>query len=120
VRRPGDPAYSGPGGGEDEAADPLGTGSGELLGDRATEGHAEHVDPVVAEVVEELLDRPHDPTEPARPPVGARVPDARRVEADDLVPPGAHLVLEGRGQIQAGAEAGDEQEWRPLAADGGA
>lgn len=91
----------------------------ELLGHRTAEGDAHDVDPLVAELVEQPGDGPRQAGEPARPPVGRRTADARRVEADDLPTAGAELVLEGRGQVEARAEAGDQEQRPALSAYGG-
>src|SRR5262245_23495306 len=92
----------------------------ELLGDDATEGDAEHVDAWVSEPVEHAFHGPGDAAHPARPGVRRGLTDARRVEADHLQSTSGERALERLGQLQAGAEPGDQQYRRPGAADRGA
>ncbi len=54
---PGNPAKAGDGGRQHQPADPLRCLMGELLRDAATEGDTENVDLVMAEGVEQVLDR---------------------------------------------------------------
>jgi hypothetical protein len=90
---------------------------GQLLGDDAAKGDAEHVDAVVAKHVEHPFHRPGDARHPRRPAVRAGFPDAGRIEADRLHPAGGQFPLERRAEVEACPQPGDQQQGRPVAAD---
>jgi hypothetical protein len=91
-------ADSGTGRGKDESADTLRSLVGELLGHDAAQGHAEHVDLVLAEPVEHPFHGPGDARHPPRLPAAC-----------------GQLPLERLSQVEAGPEAGDQQQ-RPAGA----
>jgi len=86
---------------------------GEVLRDRAAPGDAEHVDPAVAELGQHARDQRAQTGEPVRAGARGRAAHARRVEPDHLHRR-VELAHERFEQLQAGADAVDQQQRRPL------
>ena len=82
---------------------------GEVLGDAAAPGDAEHVDAIVAELGQHGRDQPAEPAEAVRPARRGRAADARRVEPDHL-DGRVELVHERLEQFEAGTDAVDQQQ----------
>jgi hypothetical protein len=80
---------------------------GEVLGDAATPGDAEHVDAIVAELGQHGGDQPAEPAEAVRPPRRGRATDTRRVEPDHL-DGRVELVHQRLEQLKTGADAVDQ------------
>jgi hypothetical protein len=92
----------------------------QLLGHHPAEGDAEHVDALVSEDIEHPLDGPGDPGNAAWPGVGRGLPHTGRVEADRLHSARTEFPFEGCGEVEARADAGDEQQRAAGAAHRGA
>ena len=75
--------HAGGGADEDEPPAPASLLEGELLGERTTPRHAEHVGLRMAQLVEDPGDEPAHVPEPVRPARRRRPSHARHVEADD-------------------------------------
>jgi hypothetical protein len=119
-RRPWHAAETGAGGGQHQPPHPVRRLPGQLLGDHAAEGDAQHVDLVVAERLQHSVHGPRHAGHPAWPAVRGGLPDAGRIEADGLHPTGGQLPLERLGQVQAGPEPGDDEQRTARSADRGA
>jgi len=94
---------------EHEPAAPGPLEGGEVLGDAAAPGDAEHVDAIVAELGQHGRDQPAEPAEAVRPARRGRAADARRVEPDHL-DGRVELVYERLEQFKAGTDAVDQQQ----------
>ena len=113
-RRPGrHHRRAGRGRDEHEPAAPGPLKRGEVLGDAAAPGDAEHVDAIVAELGQHGRDQPAEPAEAVRPARRGRAADARRVEPDHL-DGRVELVHERLEQFEAGADAVDQQQRNAL------
>ena len=90
---------------------------GEVLSDPATPGDAEHVCLIVAELGEQARHQPAQAGEAVGQAGQRRAADSRDVETDDL-DGGIERVDERLEQLQAGADAVDQQQRRPPAGPG--
>jgi hypothetical protein len=90
---------------------------GEVLRHAPAPGDAEHVDLPVAKLSQHATDQRAQPGEPVRAGRLGRAADARRVEPDDLHRR-VELTHERLEQLQAGADAVDQQQRYPLGAGG--
>jgi hypothetical protein len=81
---------------------------------------AEHVDRLVAERADEVVDGARKAAHATGETPARRLPDARRVEGDRLDAGAVERPLERLPHLDVAADAHDEQQRPPLAADGGA
>jgi hypothetical protein len=107
----------GRGGHQHQPAAPVPLERGEVLRDRAAPGDAQHVDLAVAELGEQVRDQPAQPGEPVRARRLGRAAYPGRVEPDH-VQGRVKLGHERLEQLQAGADAVDEQQRHPAGRPG--
>ena len=106
-------------GGEHEPADAIRELAHQLLRERTAEGDAEHVDRLVAERADEVVDGARKAAHATRATPARRLPDTWRVEGDRLDAGAVERPLERLPHLDVAADAHDEQQRLPLAADGG-
>jgi hypothetical protein len=92
---------------------------GQLLGHHTAEGDAEHIDGFEAENIQQPLGRASHASHPSRPGVGSGLAYARSVVADRPHAEVVQLALERDGNIEARADATDQQKRDPIAAAAG-
>ena len=115
-RGAGDAAEPARRGGQDQPADPVRVAQGQLLGDAAAEGDAEHVGVGQAEGVEEVGGLAGEAVWPQRDEPGRRVPGPGRVVGDGLEAPGVELALQRVPHLDVAAQPHDQQDRRAVAA----
>ena len=98
-----------------QAAHPRGRLVGQLLSERAAPRDAEHIHPLVAETVEQVLDHPGQPRHAARAVELARVPGAGRVKADRVDTAALQLPVERVPHLDVAPHAHDQKQGRPPA-----
>jgi hypothetical protein len=83
---------------------------GQLLGQRAAEGDAEHVEPPVPERTGQLVHRAREPGHPPGQPVPAGAAGTGRVDGDGLYRARVEGLLERRPHLDVAADAHQQQQ----------